>query len=626
MRQAGGDSSSRLPAACASLSMRWLACVARCLWLPWIALFPALGHGADRVLDLALADVVLDASESPPPDSLRWRPQHLPDNWNITRPGQGGNAWYRLHFVLPSSPDELYAVYVRKLSMNAAFYVNGTLLGSGGRFQEPAARHWNRPQFFTIPPSLLKRGENVLHVRLLAYPNSRGGLGEISLGPAAELRPAYERRYFVQTVLPQLCNIVIAALGVFALALWVRHRAEPTYVLFFVFSVLWALRSTHMFVRDIPLPAFYWDIWVQSSFGWCALLFIVLAMRYSGLRRPRFELLLLAYAVAGPVLMYLAGPVKLNTVASNWSFVIVPIAIVFEGFLILQAMRRRTAISALLAAVWALIILASVHDGLVHRDKLAFDSIYFVSYAMILLSFVMGWILTNRFVTALKDAEKLNLELEQRVADKHAELEQNFKRLQEMERESAMAAERRRIMSEMHDGLGSQLIATLHLVEQGDAPKAEIAAELREVLDSLRMTIDSLEPSENDLLTVLGNLRYRLEGRLKKQGIALDWQVRDVPSLASLAPQNVLHILRILQEAFTNILKHARARSIAVQTGFTGDQVFIRISDDGCGFADARPGRGLVSMRKRAQALGAKLDITPSPAGTTLTLHLPLSA
>jgi signal transduction histidine kinase len=483
MRQAGGGSSSSLQAPWPSLAKRWLACVTLGLSVAQIALIPVPSHAGGRVVDLTISDIVLNGSELPPPDSQAWQPQRLPDNWNLTRPGQGGLGWYRLRFELRSQPDELYAIFVRKLSMNAAFYVNGILLGSGGRFEEPVARQWNRPQFFAIPPALLKPGGNVLHVRLRAYPNSRGGLGEVTLGPAVELQPVYERLHFIQTILPQLCNIVVASLGLFALALWARRRAEPTYVLFFVFSVFWALRSTHMFVRDIPVSAFYWDIWVQSSFGWCALLFIVLAMRYSGLRWPRFEKLLLAYAAAGPILMYLAGPVKLHAVASNWSFIVVPAAVIFEGFLIREAIRQRTVVSALLATVWGLIILASVHDGLVHRDKLNFDSFYFVSYVMILLSFVMGWTLTDRFVTALKVAERLNLELEQRVTEKHAELEENFKRLRGMERESAMATERRRIMSEMHDGLASQLIATLHLVEQSDAPKAEIAADLREVLD-----------------------------------------------------------------------------------------------------------------------------------------------
>jgi signal transduction histidine kinase len=519
-----------------------------------------------------------------------------------------------------------YALYVRKLSMNAGFYVNGSYIGDGGRFSEPVARHWNRPQFFTIPANELVPGRNTLHVRLWAYPNTRGGLGEIELGPESLLRPEFERRHFIQTILPQLCNIVVAALGMFAFALWVRRRTESTYVYFCAFSLLWAFRSTHMFVRDIPLSTFLWDIWVQSSFGWCALAFIALAMRYTGLKWPRFDKALVVYGALGPLLMLAAGPEKMHSVASNWSFVIVPVATCFEWFLIRAAWRERTLVSALLATVWGLMIVVSVHDGLVHRDKLAFDSFYYVSYVMILLSFVMGWLLINRFVEALNVAEKLNLELEQRVAQKHAELEANFARLQQMEREHAVTEERQRIMSEMHDGLGSQLIATLDLAEQDEPSKAEIASELRECLDALRITIDSLEPTDNDLLTVLGSLRYRLEGRLKRRGIALDWQVSDVPRLESLTPQNVLHILRIVQEAFTNVLKHAEARTITVQTGYTEQQVFLRIADDGRGFSRDRQGRGLINMRNRARALAAILEIMPSPSGTTLSLYLARSS
>jgi signal transduction histidine kinase len=78
--------------------------------------------------------------------------------------------------------------------------------------------------------------------------------------------------------------------------------------------------------------------------------------------------------------------------------------------------------------------------------------------------------------------------------------------------------------------------------------------------------------------------------------------------------------------AFTNIVKHARAKTITVQTGFTDQHVFINVADDGCGFTAGREGRGLISMRRRAQTLGARLDIAPSSAGTTLSLYIPKSS
>src|ERR1700674_1825355 len=190
--------------------------------------------------------------------------------------------------------------------------------------------------------------------------------------------------------------------------------------------------------------------------------------------------------------------------------------------------------------------------------------------------------------------------------------------MQQMERQAAVVEERQRIMSDMHDGIGGQLISTLSMAEHGEASMAEVAAGLRECIDDLRLTIDSLEPTENDLLPVLGNLRYRLEGRLKTQGITLDWRVMDVPKLACLTPQNVLHILRILQEAFTNVLKHARASIVQVETGVDapGEHVFIRVRDNGHGFTGDHAGHGLANMRRRAQVIGGILQIHPSPSGT----------
>ena len=72
-------------------------------------------------------------------------------------------------------------------------------------------------------------------------------------------------------------------------------------------------------------------------------------------------------------------------------------------------------------------------------------------------------------------------------------------------------------MSDMHDGIGGQLIKTLSLVENGKAASHEVAAALQYCIDDLPLAIDSLEPTDDDLLPVLGNLRFRFEARLKQQ-------------------------------------------------------------------------------------------------------------
>lgn len=233
----------------------------------------------------------------------------------------------------------------------------------------------------------------------------------------------------------------------------------------------------------------------------------------------------------------------------------------------------------------------------------------------------------RRVSRALAESQRLNATLEERVREKQRELERQFDTLQRLTREAAVAEERRRLMADMHDGIGASLISTLSLVECGEASGEQVAAALRECIDDLRLAIDSLEPADGDLAPVLGGLRYRLEPRLKAHGIALDWQVQELPRLACLTPPNVLNVLRILQEAFTNVLKHARAKRIRVATAVDSGRVAIEVSDDGRGF-DGTPsehGHGLDNMRKRATAIGGDLRIAQSAAGTTLSLSLPIA-
>lgn len=233
----------------------------------------------------------------------------------------------------------------------------------------------------------------------------------------------------------------------------------------------------------------------------------------------------------------------------------------------------------------------------------------------------------RRISRALAESQRLNALLEERVREKQGELERQFEALQRLTREAAVAEERRRLMADMHDGVGASLISTLSLVECGEASSQQVATALRECIDDLRLAIDSLEPADGELAPVLGGLRYRLEPRLKAQGITLDWQVQELPVLASLTPQNVLHVLRILQEAFTNVIKHARATRLRVGTKVGGGRVTIEVGDDGCGFDSVQPaaGHGLANMRNRAKAIGGELQIEPGACGTTLSLSLPIA-
>ena len=568
------------------------------------------------------AQFLKSEAAEPPPDSAPWEGEALPDNWKKSRPKVYGYAWYRLTFDLPLKPGEPYAVYTPWMRTIGALYVNGAEVGRTGPFGSPQLSPY--PQHFVIPPGLLHAGENTFHVRLFVGHGWRGALSPLTVGEDMAIRTLYERRYFVQITGAQLSSALAAALGIFMLMVWFRRRNESLYAYFGVGALGWAAMNALYLVQDPQLTNDAFELALSAFNAASTVCLSLFALRYAGLRWPRVEKALWAWAGVQIAMVFVESDALWMMVlekALDYS----RLALI-AGWLamLVHASRRRPALERTLV-----LIAVAFFGGTLVRDIVAgellgeLDSTY-QPYRAIPMCIAIGWALVDRFVHSLNESERLNAELERRVAEKHAELEANYRRMHELERQRAVAAERQRIMSDMHDGVGGHLISTLSLVEQGDLSAAEVASALRECLDDLRLTIDSLEPSEDDLLPVLGNLRYRLDERLKRQGIELDWRITEVPKLANMTPRNVLHVLRILQEAFTNVLKHAGAANVEVETGVEGSAVYIRVRDDGRGFEGDRAGHGFANMRRRAQVVGGTLAIESSPAGTTVTLLLPL--
>ena len=592
---------------------------------------PALAAHATRVA----AESLHDSSDVPPPDAAAWTPQNFPDNWSQSRRGIGGTVWYRFDYLV-DDPSAAFGVYLPRVSMNAAVYVNGLLIGSGGSFNEPVARNWNRPLYFLVPPGVLKQGSNRIHVRVRGYPDMDGGLSLPVLDTDAALSDDYETALFWRIILAQTTSLMIGAVGLFMLLLWIRRRQDAAFGYFGFASLLWAFYTADLYVRDIPVPTIYWEIAIRSAFHGFALLLALFATEYAGGSGPRWRWLRIGLWVMVPLVpvsFFLGGTGQLFVLSAFWhvtTFVAVSTA-TFAALLV--AWRRRSWEALTLIAIGFLTIAFALHDVLMKGGWIADDRINLLIYAAPPLMLGIGWLLTDRFIRTLTEVETLNRELEARVAEKSAALEANYSRLAQAEKLQALAEERQRLMRDMHDGVGGQLITALAALEGGRVAPKDVAQIVRECIDDLRLVIDSMEPIDQDVLALLGSLRYRLESRLNAAGIRLAWQVKELPPVPNLTPRNALHILRTLQEALTNVLKHAGARLITVNTAVdaAGRNALITVTDDGRGFAvddaargEGQRGRGIANMRRRAEAVGGSLAVHSSEAGTIVTLAIPL--
>jgi protein-histidine pros-kinase len=235
------------------------------------------------------------------------------------------------------------------------------------------------------------------------------------------------------------------------------------------------------------------------------------------------------------------------------------------------------------------------------------------------------------------DLRAANRELGARVEARTAELAAARDRISAfaIEQERAVETERRRLSREVHDQIG-QVFTAIKLIG-GSVPATAFPPGQQEALQqalelgiaaSRRITAE-LRPPLLDDLGLAAAVRHLLAGTCPAAG--LEWHL-EMEDAGRLAPERALGLFRIVQEALTNVQRHAQAREVRV-VGLVQDAAYVlEIRDDGRGLDEGprRPGAlGLEGMRERARLLGgactiAAVDASSAGSGTRVTVSLPL--
>lgn len=541
------------------------------------------------------------------PGQPGWRRVTLPDQWRQGPFDGAGTGWYRVTFRAESI-DEPWMVYLPRLREGGTLYVNGRLLS---RIPEPGRGtwvRWMRPHAFAIPPGELRVGENVLHLRV--NPANRDRIvSSIHIGPDRSVRPLYESRFFLTYTLAQIISTVMMAVALFVLTVWLRRRMDFDYGLFGLGALFWGLHTLNYVVESLPDPYWlYWRTLRYAATGGFAIAITLFVLRSAGIRRRGFTRLFTAYWLSGPLLLAVGGAGWHGFVDRYYQGGLLLIGVVMIVASLYAVWTQRTWSSVALCVAVLLGVGAAAHDFMLSQGVVVDpESPYLLYFAATALVLVVGAQLADRFVTSLREAEQAAAA-----------------------RARAIAEERQRIMQDMHDGLGSQLLTSLALAERGALDGRGMAQLLREAIDDMRLAIDTLSPGREGLLEALANLRYRLEPRFRAAGIRLQFELRNLPERLDIPAEAGLQILRVLQEALTNVLKHAHARTVTVTAALEAKPTCfaLEVVDDGGGFDPAAPsaGRGLTGMQRRARQIGATVAVSSSDAGSRVRISYPLAA
>jgi signal transduction histidine kinase len=499
--------------------------------------------------------------------------------------------------------------------------------GLGG-LQGLQGHRFLRPRHLTLATST-QAGRHELQLELLAPDGLAPGLGRFWVGDDDGMRQSCAELSAKVRDRSMGISWVMGSMGLAGLLLWLRLRERQS---------LWFALMTLAWVAHVSLVSGAWaalspSAWSRVFFATRVLFFapmLLYAFTLVGRSSPRLAPLLLGGYGAAVSLMAVLPPAAF----AAWLLTMAALTLPLCGWALLALLRSPEVRAArwsrwVLVAALAGVILATLLDLLHWWRAAAYEGQAWTYLAVPTLCLAFGARLMEALIDhAQRDARDAH-RLRRQVEAQRTRIEADYERLQRQREQIAVADERRRIVRDMHDGLGAQLLsASARLRSRPELTPHQVAALLDDALQELRGVLDVLstepsnDPSDDPVSALLGTLRWRMAPALQARGIELLWRSEPLPAQFLPSDAARMHLLRFWQEAFSNVLKHSGARQAVFEAGVTASGLRMALVDDGRGF-DAKPGQGigLGSMRARAAAVGAELCIhTALGQGTSVTL------
>lgn len=533
-----------------------------------------------------------------------------------------------LDFTVADVPTEGLGLLAYHQVDNMILQVNGSIVVADGvmKFGRQTFEG-QKGRVVRIPSGLLKAGTNTVSFITVRDGIPYTDLYPPILAPIDQVEPWAARRLWQKGEYQLIAGWTTFILGLLAVLTILRSQERSLAIWLSVLCFSWSALAAYGLVLNYPVGgtlrmiAFFAinslvstallgfvDAWTRRPLPWLQPL-VTLA----------WGLLVLVWAWW---LIYRPMPEGYDSPAQTWSFfttamgVGVALRLVWH-FVSVREDRRIEAALLSIVAVCIVLDALGTYFGMNTGD-------YVTQSAPVLLFALVAAFIQRNF-TLFQSTRDLNTHLAERLAEREVELQAAQAREHDRVRLQAHNDERRRIMRDMHDGLGSQLMGMLLSARRGKAEPAAVAEGLQSVIDEMRLMIDSMDSVGESLASALTTFQDRVRPRIEAAGFALVWDGPPDTPLPDYPPRVVLQVFRILQEAVNNALKHSGGDriEIAVVPAEEADAVRLTVSDNGRGYSeDSASGHGLRNMKTRATLIGASLTLNASDTGTDVVLIL----
>ena len=560
------------------------------------------------------------------------RPVNLPHNWARTKDGAGtGQYSITLEKSIFADTKEEILLFVPRFTYRLEVWLNGRMLTTSAVTPSIETIARNTSMLIPLYHALWSEGKNNLELRLEARSNVSGFLDALFIGPDTALRPAHEKRRLLFIWLPVVMAALSLGMATILIVFWWWRDGEDAYGLMAIALIFDACLALNY------LPVSLWFD-PQIHMAWHAIpvleaALILLAIRQMLGLRIGWRWALLAPGAVLPSLVWIVGiPFFIKSMVLVGTPLIGLLVAYISWIGLRAALREGNTLGLWLSLATSVILLYQAIDMMVMMNVLGERRILLARSVYPLFTSVLAAFMILRFVTFLNQADNFALTLKQRVSETEQALRASFARDQAHLQATALAAERSRLMRDLHDGVGGQLVSIVASAERLDADPRAIGDAARMALRDMRLVIDAMDDVGGELMLVLATWRERAETQLRSMDIRLHWVIENetgLPTFEGLRPIHVLNILRLLEEAITNVIKHSGATRVELRLKTVKDQsgaMFgcILLKDDGKGgVAPHSNGRGLANMGQRAAAVNAALTFSSDESGTLVRLDIP---
>ncbi|SOD30292.1 hypothetical protein SAMN05518800_5899 [Variovorax sp. YR752] len=564
----------------------------------------------------------------------RTEPVELSYHWDRQHNGRPGMASFDLPFTLEAEPETPWGIFIPRVGNVFEVQLNDALLQVYGDLDRSNdADYAKAPIYVPVPGRLLRKGDNLLQIRLHADTVRRAGLSQVVIGPAAPVRTElFESAYawrFTGSVLLMAFSLIV---GGIALALWLTQvdadakgaqRRDGIYFWAALAEFCWAVRVADGVIAEPPLSWGPWGVLMAACYaGWAAssMMFVYHLAGWGRDRRYQWVRWPIAGIVVATVLFSALSLQREEPMwLTGWLAVQIVFVLAFVSAFAVDTLRKPSAERLLVAGAALVTVMFGVRDWLVIRLSDAYGETTWVRYSSVFFGVALLLIVLRRFRAASVLARGSVAALAERVAQRERELAATYAELEAAARDQARTHERERILREMHDGMGSHITSAIRQLQSGQTSSGDLLRTLRDSLDQLKLQIDSIHLPPGDVGALLAAARYRLEPRLASSGIEFEWAVDEVEPVERLGAQGMRQLQFLLFEAISNVLQHAQATVLRFEAGMQGTTVQLRVIDNGKGF-DAVKHRPR-SLAERSGAIGARLTVESRPGRTVVQLE-----